>query len=105
MAASMSRLRDLGHSSAEALRLMKYGAWTLTATSCSAPAARISSPVSSETRTDCTQPSSSAARPTLLLNWMAPRDPPGFLGVPFGEPTVPKRNEDGMATPMILYRD
>ena len=31
-----------------------------------------------------------------LLNWMAPIEPPGFLGVPVGEPTVPKRNDKVM---------
>ena len=72
---------------------MKYGACTLTATSCSDDAALIAAQVSSETRTDCTQPNSNAVKPMDLLNAIAPIEPPGFFGVPVGEPTVPKRND------------
>jgi hypothetical protein len=36
-----------------------------------------------------------------LLNAIAPIEPPGFLGVPVGEPTVPKMNERDMGTPVI----
>jgi len=32
---------------------------------------------------------------------MAPIDPPGFFGVPVGEPTVPKRNDKAIRS--LLY--
>src|SRR5574341_2059959 len=89
----MRRLRDFGHSSSSAFRLMKYGAWTLIATPCSSAVCLIAAQVASETRTDCTQPNSNASSPMDLLNAIAPTEPPGFLGVPIGEPTVPKRND------------
>src|SRR5512142_1781493 len=81
---------------------MKYGACTLMPMSCSPAVALINAHVSSETRTDCTQPSSNAPSPIDLLNSIAPTDPPGFLGVPFGEPTVPKRNDEGMEPPVFM---
>jgi hypothetical protein len=31
-----------------------------------------------------------------LLNAIAPTEPPGFLGVPIGEPTVPNWNDNGI---------
>jgi hypothetical protein len=36
-----------------------------------------------------------------LLNSIAPTDPPGFLGVPEGEPTVPNLNDKVMNAPEI----
>jgi hypothetical protein len=36
-----------------------------------------------------------------LLNSIAPTEPPGFLGVPAGEPTVPNLNDKVMDTPGI----
>src|SRR5574340_11985 len=72
---------------------MKYGACTLNETPCSIAAERMRAQVASVTRTDCTQPNSSAVSARDLLNWIAPTEPPGFLGVPVGEPTVPNRKE------------
>jgi len=39
--------------------------------------------------------------PIDLLNSIAPTEPPGFLGVPEGEPTVPNLNDKVMETPGI----
>jgi hypothetical protein len=36
-----------------------------------------------------------------LLNSIAPTDPPGFFGVPEGEPTVPNLNDKVMDTPSV----
>jgi len=56
----------------------------------------IAAQVVSVTRTDCTQPSSNACNPMDLLKAIAPTEPPGFFGVPVGEPTVPKMNDKVM---------
>jgi hypothetical protein len=50
--------------------------------------------VSGETRTDCTQPSSSAFKFKAAIWETAPTLPPGLAGVDFGDPTVPKRKDD-----------
>jgi len=63
------------------------------------PVFLIAAQVSSDTRTDCTQPNSNAVNPMDLLNSIAPTDPPGFLGVPIGEPTVPNENDNVMMSP------
>src|ERR1700690_2562700 len=81
---------------------MKYGACTLIDPSCSAEVASINAQVSSETRTDCTQPNSKAVKPIDLLKAMAPTEPPGFFGVPLGDPTVPKRNDKVILSPLRM---
>src|SRR5215216_5854154 len=100
IAASINRLRDLGHSSSVPFKLMKYGAWTLSETSCSWAFCLMAAQVTSVTRTDCTQPSSSVFSPIDLLNSIAPTEPPGFLGVPSGEPTVPNWKDKVMLPPV-----
>src|SRR5215207_6033278 len=89
IAASINRLRDFGHSSSVPFRLIKYGAWTLSGNLCSSALLLIAAQVTSVTRTDCTQPSSNVLNPMDLLNSIPPTEPPGFLGVARGEPTVP----------------
>jgi hypothetical protein len=37
--------------------------------------------------------------PMDLLNSIAPTEPPGFLGVPIGDPTVPNENDKAMESP------
>src|SRR3990172_357407 len=97
----MRRFLDFGHSSLSAFKLMKYGAWTLSPTPCASPVDLIAAQVASVTRTACTQPSSKASSPMDLLNSIAPTLPPGFLGVPIGEPTVPNLKDKVILTPVI----
>jgi hypothetical protein len=59
----------------------------------------MSAQVASVTRTERTQPSSNAVNPIDLLNSIAPTEPPGFLGVPMGAPTVPNENDKVMFSP------
>src|SRR5947207_960198 len=61
---------------------------------CFCAVALISAHFSSLTRTDCTQASSSAPKPSSAVRAIPPTVPPGFLGVEVGEPTVPKRKGD-----------
>jgi hypothetical protein len=75
---------------------MKYGAWTESATPCSADAALMAAHVLSVATTDCTQASSSAPSFNSLMRAIAPELPPGLVGVLLGAPTVPKINSSGI---------
>jgi hypothetical protein len=67
-------------------------------TSIAAAAAFMEEQVSGDTLTDWTQPNSRAFNFIAAIWLTAPTLPPGLAGVDFGEPTVPKRNEEIVMT-------